>query len=219
MTPIGSSLANNYDDMMYRGRLISDTFDQSPSSSPSPPPHSSYTSSIHQSRSQNSSHSSNYWTRQLMKAEESDPFRWGHSGYKEQHPKEFISSNDSGDDVKVGKKKKKKKIKDEVKTKHREKLRKMEGISDKRLSVRKGRSKLKKRKRKVLSPPSSSTDSESRSESCYDDGENTVRRKRVKYKKFRKRGDSTTDSDSSHETMKRRSKGLKHKLKVVSQNS
>lgn len=29
-----------------------------------------------------------------MKAEENDPFRWGHSGFKEQNPEEFISTDD-----------------------------------------------------------------------------------------------------------------------------
>uniref|UniRef100_A0A1X7SGD7 Uncharacterized protein n=1 Tax=Amphimedon queenslandica TaxID=400682 RepID=A0A1X7SGD7_AMPQE len=38
--------------------------------------------------------SSTYWTRQLMKVEENDPDRWGHSGYKELYPEEFISTDE-----------------------------------------------------------------------------------------------------------------------------
>ncbi|CAE1227221.1 unnamed protein product [Acanthosepion pharaonis] len=34
---------------------------------------------------------STYWMRQLQKAEEKDPGRWGHSGYKELYPEEFRS--------------------------------------------------------------------------------------------------------------------------------
>lgn len=30
-----------------------------------------------------------YWTRKLVEAEEKDPQRWGHSGYKELYPEEF----------------------------------------------------------------------------------------------------------------------------------
>lgn len=60
---------------LVRGRLVSDTYS---------PTRELYHSS-----------SDNYWTRRLMKAEENDPYRWGHGGYKEQHPVEFLSSSSS----------------------------------------------------------------------------------------------------------------------------
>jgi hypothetical protein len=34
----------------------------------------------------------NIYQRQLLQLEESDPTRWGHSGYKELHPEDFVSS-------------------------------------------------------------------------------------------------------------------------------
>ena len=92
--------------LFYRGHLVSDDLDVSPSPSSSPllsSPQSGSTSS------EACSTRSNYWTRKLMKMEESDPFRWGHSGYKEQHPNEFISSSESEEEVSKRHKKKKKK--------------------------------------------------------------------------------------------------------------
>lgn len=95
---------------------MSDNFDYS---SPSPRSSSSSRSPSHLPVSP--SHSSNYWTKKLMKLEESDTLRWGHSGYKEHHPDEFMSSSDS--EVKVRRKGKKKKSGTlSKKAKHRDKL-------------------------------------------------------------------------------------------------
>jgi len=37
---------------------------------------------------------STYWTRQLYKAEDTDPGRWGHGGYAELYPQDFVSTDD-----------------------------------------------------------------------------------------------------------------------------
>ncbi|XP_065911588.1 uncharacterized protein NKAPD1-like [Dysidea avara] len=79
---------------IVRGRLVSDAMD---------------------SPDQSSSPSSTYWSRQLMKEEESDPCRWGHGGYKELYPEEFAStggddtSDSSPSDTSVHRKKRKRK--------------------------------------------------------------------------------------------------------------
>ncbi|XP_023216767.1 uncharacterized protein NKAPD1-like [Centruroides sculpturatus] len=57
----------------------------------------------------------NYWLNKLVEAEEQDPDRWGHSGYKELYPEEFNKPSSSKSDIdkccKRKKSKKKKKIK------------------------------------------------------------------------------------------------------------
>eukprot|EP00118_Oscarella_pearsei_P008859 m.47805 g.47805 ORF g.47805 m.47805 type:complete len:172 (+) comp33826_c0_seq5:32-547(+) len=70
------------------------------------------------SRSRKRDEPSFYWTRELMKMEEEDPTRWGHSGYKELHPEEF-GSKDKREDVEIDNKssKKRKKKKKEKKRK------------------------------------------------------------------------------------------------------
>lgn len=84
-----------------------------------------------------------------MKAEESDPFRWGHTGYKEHHPHEFVSSESDKEADKVQKKKKKKKT--AKKSKHKEKL---------TASCERHVSKLKRKKRRRSSshPPARGKD-------------------------------------------------------------
>lgn len=62
---------------LTRGRLLSDTLRDRPDDS-----------------EEEEESSSSYWTRQLMKVEENDPDRWGHSGYKELYPEEFISTDE-----------------------------------------------------------------------------------------------------------------------------
>ncbi|KAL5487329.1 hypothetical protein EMCRGX_G019918 [Ephydatia muelleri] len=68
--------------LLTRGRLVSDVFDDSETEG----------GTFHTSASH--APASTYWTRQLIKAEENDPFRWGHSGFKEQNPEEFVSTDD-----------------------------------------------------------------------------------------------------------------------------
>ncbi|KAK2154269.1 hypothetical protein LSH36_272g01004 [Paralvinella palmiformis] len=40
-------------------------------------------------------HDAIYWKRKLQEMEEKDPDRWGHAGYKELYPEQFISDTDS----------------------------------------------------------------------------------------------------------------------------
>ena len=81
----------------YRGCLVSDMLDLSPSLSPSPPPRSYYSNMARRNRPQKSARprSSNYWKKKLLEFEENHPLRWGHSGYKDHHPEEFASAEDT----------------------------------------------------------------------------------------------------------------------------
>lgn len=60
----------------------------------------------------------NYWLNKLVEAEEQDPDRWGHSGYKELYPEDFDKPSSSklnnGRCSKKKKTKKKKKIKKKI---------------------------------------------------------------------------------------------------------
>jgi len=46
---------------------------------------------------------SSYWSRQLQKAEAADPDRWGHSGYADLYPDEFVSSDEENEKKKCRK--------------------------------------------------------------------------------------------------------------------
>ncbi|KAI8505365.1 hypothetical protein Bbelb_165540 [Branchiostoma belcheri] len=89
---------------------------------------------------------SSYWTRKLYQAEEADPDRWGHSGFKELYPDAFSSSastEDSGERSRSKKRKKKKK------TKKKDVSKKRKHSSDSDSSAQRERRKTsKKRKRK-----------------------------------------------------------------------
>ncbi len=194
------STCENHDIIPLRGRLISDDLHYSPSTSPSPPSSSSqspahlspaHLSPAHKSRSSSSTHSANYWTRQLMKAEETDPFRWGHSGYKEQHPQEFKSSSSETEKVEVHKKKKNKKMK-KKKSGHKFKRKKKtdtlssegegegwggdgkDSLGEQRKSKQKNK---RKRKRTMTSPASDD------SETSHHDSEKYESRKKKRLKK------------------------------------
>jgi len=59
------------------------------------------------------SNNKNYWLKKLVKEEEKQAERWGHTGYKELYPEDFESSqedshSDSSTDIKKKKAKKKK---------------------------------------------------------------------------------------------------------------
>ncbi|XP_064387138.1 uncharacterized protein NKAPD1-like [Halichondria panicea] len=85
---------------LVRGHLVSDMGSSGERCESDPP------------RAESDSHSPYHWTRQLVKAEERDPYRWGHSGYKEQHPEEFVSSsNEAAEATPTSTKKKKSKRK------------------------------------------------------------------------------------------------------------
>lgn len=134
--------------LFYRGHLISDNLEISPSTSSSTsisPPSSPQSEST--SSKTRPTHF-NYWTRKLMKMEDTDPFRWGHSGYKEQHPSEFISSESEEEEGGVSKKHKIKKRSRESSKKHR--LKDKEQASLKRKSHK--RSDSLPRKHTVRSP-------------------------------------------------------------------
>ncbi|XP_066279085.1 uncharacterized protein NKAPD1-like [Branchiostoma lanceolatum] len=89
---------------------------------------------------------SSYWTKKLYEAEEADPDRWGHGGFKELYPDAFSSSsNTEGSEDRSRSKRRKKKKK--AKKKDLSKKRKHSGDSDSSLQ-REKRKMLKKRKRK-----------------------------------------------------------------------
>ncbi|XP_067675968.1 uncharacterized protein NKAPD1-like [Haliotis asinina] len=73
---------------------------------------------------------STYWSRQLQKAEESNPDRWGHSGFKELYPDDFASDRSEGDEKRSRKKKKKKEKKRKKKKKEKKHKSKHHSDSD-----------------------------------------------------------------------------------------
>ncbi|XP_046557487.1 uncharacterized protein NKAPD1-like [Haliotis rubra] len=73
---------------------------------------------------------STYWSRQLQKAEASNPDRWGHSGFKELYPDDFASDRSGGDEKKSRKKKKKKEKKRKKKKKEKKHRTKHHSDSD-----------------------------------------------------------------------------------------
>jgi hypothetical protein len=82
--------------MIARGRLLSDTLSSPPPTSH--PSHRRQTSpedhAHHETRGVRDS-DEGYWTRRLLKQEENDPGRWGHSGYRELYAEDFASSEDN----------------------------------------------------------------------------------------------------------------------------
>ncbi|CAH1262488.1 C11orf57 [Branchiostoma lanceolatum] len=89
---------------------------------------------------------SSYWTKKLYEAEEADPDRWGHGGFKELYPDAFSSSSstEGSEDRSRSKRRKKKK---KAKKKDVSKKRKHSGDSDSSVQQEK-RKMSKKRKRK-----------------------------------------------------------------------
>ncbi|XP_046338898.1 uncharacterized protein NKAPD1-like [Haliotis rufescens] len=73
---------------------------------------------------------STYWSRQLQKAEETNPDRWGHSGFKELYPDDFASDRSEGEEKRSRKKKKKKEKKRKKKKKEKKHKSKHHSDSD-----------------------------------------------------------------------------------------
>ena len=158
--------------------LVSDTrearrYSDTPSLSPSPPSRDYYSHEIHHRSKHKKKTPSDYWTRELVKAEEADPFRWGHSGYKEQHPEEFVGSGSSETEKEVLEKPKKKK-----KRKKKEKSKEMKSKHEH------GERRKRKRPKQAAEDRYSNSDSSSLLE---DSDEIRRRQKRKKLKKEKKK--------------------------------
>ncbi|GAB6033140.1 hypothetical protein CHUAL_012747 [Chamberlinius hualienensis] len=108
----------------------------------------------------------NYWSRKLMEAEENDPDRWGHSGYRELYPEEFKSpmrctsakSESSEEKLKSRshKKKHKKNHKDTKKSSSKSRRKKTAVSESESHSSRSHRSSSKRKTSKVNEEPNSS---------------------------------------------------------------
>lgn len=167
-----------------RCRLASDMPDHSPSLSPSPPPQSYYADLARHSYPQKSATSSNYWNKKLLKFEETFPLRWGHSGYKDQHPDEFASTADSDVEEKncprqMVKRRKRARMTDTVTKKSR---------YEEREKREKKRIILKRRKERTSDCNSSSEESDSSSHACGESRrQKRRRRERVDRERRRKK--------------------------------
>ncbi|CAI7990177.1 hypothetical protein GBAR_LOCUS436 [Geodia barretti] len=149
--------------MIARGRLLSDTL-------PSSPPPTSHRSHRRQTSPEDHAHheprevrdsAEGYWTRRLLKQEENDPGRWGHSGYRELYAEDFASSedNDSEEEEEVrrpkprgsenGSSSVKKKRKKEVSSVGSSKRKRRRGLSESTEDEEERKSRKKKRKLKV----------------------------------------------------------------------
>ena len=126
----------------YRGHLISDTLSDQKSREYSPvsPPSPELSSPL---RSPSGSK-----VRQLVKDEEKDPFRWGHSGYKELYPEKFVSTDDESDKEAAGKRSRSRKRKKKHKEKKGTKVKKSKLQSDQDTDSARGVDSVKKHRRK-----------------------------------------------------------------------
>ena len=152
-------------------------------------------------------YSPNHWTKELMKLEEKDPSRWGHTGYKELYPADFTIAPKEDKRERDGRHKKKKSVKrrrkkhdidsednDGTPSTSSERKKRKHGIDEKRETVRKRKSRKrghslerKKSKQKKKKKPSSPIDSSDHTHSSVDhthsDSDSLFYRPRAKLKK------------------------------------
>uniref|UniRef100_A0A0B6ZDC4 Uncharacterized protein n=1 Tax=Arion vulgaris TaxID=1028688 RepID=A0A0B6ZDC4_9EUPU len=148
---------------------------------------------------------STFWMRQLHKAEEGDPDRWGHTGFKELYPDAFDSdrSAGSGDNDRHTPKKKK----------HSKKRHKHKSLDKKKKRKRDDSDSVKKKKKKKKDKRSESSKGKrrrSKREKSSDESDNnsstdnsTVNKKKVE---MRNNEMSETDKDSDNETERKRAR-------------
>ncbi|XP_005095284.1 uncharacterized protein NKAPD1 [Aplysia californica] len=120
--------------------------------------------------SQSQTDRSTYWMRELHKAEDGDPDRWGHSGFKELYPQDYDSDRSHSSSSSTGSDRRKK-----DKTKDKRKEKKKKGALDRKDKKRKHARKKEKRKKRK----------KERDESGEDDSgdEVTMHRKKKRRKK------------------------------------
>uniref|UniRef100_UPI00398EA69D uncharacterized protein NKAPD1 n=1 Tax=Pristiophorus japonicus TaxID=55135 RepID=UPI00398EA69D len=121
-----------------------------------------------------------YWKKKLYEFEESDPNRWGHSGYKELYPEEFKSESDWKDSSE-GRTANGGRAMHLKSSKSNSRKRKRSSKSNKK--KRKKRSSKKLRRKKSLR----SSDSSSGSDSSEEEEEDSDHRKRRKAKKHHRK--------------------------------
>lgn len=146
-----------------------------------------------------------YWTRKLYEFEANDPDRWGHSGFKELYPEEFISDSEKNSSTKkIGRHKiKKSKSGTEMSlSKHSKKS------SQKKKKKKKKKKKDEEGKRKKATCSSTSSDRSSDDSSATKDKQRRKRTKsRHKNKKTSKsRGreeDSSSGDSDDHDNRER----------------
>lgn len=153
-----------------------------------------------------------YWSKQLYEFEAKDPERWGHSGFKELYPEEFISSSDSSDSQKI--------VRTKVKKAKSGKEGRLSRHSKKSSRKKKKKKKKKEEARKRRKAESSSSDSESGDSGTAKDKERQSKRTKSRHKSkksVKKRRDS--DSRSVDSDSERHKKGREYRAKKRKQDS
>ncbi|XP_052063347.1 uncharacterized protein NKAPD1-like [Mytilus californianus] len=153
---------------------------------------------------------STFCLRQLYKAEDNDPDRWGHSGYKEMYPKDFDS--DRSEEEKSHRKPKKTKKKGKHKRKEKRKKSKKHYTSDSESESKRKRSKKHKKhsKRKKTKGSDYSSDSESDDKSNKLKDSDNSSRKRKHSENHGLKNDKYDNHSESHSKRTKHKQSKKH---------